>query len=312
MMMTQVSRRSFLGCAGAIGAAMAVSSQRASAQKRPSALHIASNEYSWQVFYARDNRNFRQSLDAGLADVAQSGLNGLEPSFASPQEVEQIAPLLQKHGLEMRSLYVNSTLHEPDKAEASIKQILAVAEKAKAVGTKIIVTNPFPIRWAGPENKDDKQLETQAGALERLGRELKNLGLTLAYHNHDMELRNGAREFHHMMVATDPKLVSLCLDAHWIYRGTGNSSVALFDIVELYGSRVSEVHLRQSQTGIWSETLGEGDIDYQVLAQRLQAKRVKPHLVLEVAVEKGTPKTMDPVTAHRQSAEFARRVFGRF
>ena len=46
------------------------------------------------------------------------------------------------------------------------------------------------------------------------------------------------------------------------------------------------------------------------LAQALARKKVKPHLVLEVAVENGTPKTMDPVAAHRQSAEYARSIFG--
>ncbi len=312
MMAKRIARRDFLYGVAAAGTASQLAGQPVAGRKLDRRLHIASNEYSWQVFYARESRNFRQSLDTGLRDVAQSGLNGLEPSCESPQDVDRLERLLRQHGLEMRSLYVNSTLHDPERAEASIKQILAVAQRAKAVGTRIIVTNPFPIRWAGPENKDDKQLRTQASALEKLGRELKSLGLTLAYHNHDMELRNGAREFHHMMVATNPKLVSLCLDAHWIYRGTGNSSVALFDIVELYGSRISEVHLRQSQDGIWSETFGTGDIDYVALAAQLRAKRVKPHLVLEVAVEKGTPKTLDPVTAHRRSAEFARTVFAGF
>jgi hypothetical protein len=35
---------------------------------------------------------------------------------------------------------------------------------------------------------------------------------------------------------------------------------------------------------------------------------VKPHLVLEVAVENGTPKTLSPVEAHRRSVEYATRV----
>ncbi len=312
MTANRLARREFLYGVAAVGTVSELGGQPVAGNKPDRSLRIASNEYSWQVFYARDNRNFRQSLETGLRDVAESGLNGLEPSCESPQDIDRLAPLLTKHRLEMRSLYVNSTLHDPQKSDASIKQVLAVAERARSAGTRIIVTNPSPIRWGGTEDKDDKQLRTQAGALEKLGRELKGRGLTLAYHNHDMELRNGAREFHHMMVATDPQFVSLCLDAHWIYRGTGNSSVALFDIVELYGSRISEVHLRQSNNGIWSETFGTGDIDYAALAARLKAKRVKPHLVLEVAVEKGTPKTMDPVTAHRQSADFVRKTFGGF
>jgi inosose dehydratase len=116
--------------------------------------------------------------------------------------------------------------------------------------------------------------------------------VTLAYHNHDIELRNAAREFHHMITGTDPANVSLCLDAHWIYRGSGNSSVALFDVLKLYGNRVREVHLRQSVRNIWSETFGEGDIDYAAFAQRLLDVGAKPHLVLEQAPENGTPKTM--------------------
>jgi len=209
----------------------------------------------------------------------------------------------------MPSIYVNSTLHEAAEAERSIAQVLAVAREVRPVGARIIVTNPNPIRWGGPENKSDDQLRTQAAAMDRLGKELAALKMTLAYHNHDIELRQAAREFHHMMSGTDPRYVSLCLDAHWVYRGSGNSSVALFDVVKLYGDRVKEIHLRQSQNGVWSETLGPGDIDYEALARALAKKQAKPNLVLEVGVEPGTPKTMSPVAAHRQSAEYARRVF---
>jgi inosose dehydratase len=112
-----------------------------------------------------------------------------------------------------------------------------------------------------------------------------------------------------MMLGTDPRHVSLCLDAHWIYRGAGNSSIALFDIVRLYGRRVTELHLRQSRNQVWTERLCDGDIDYRRLAQQLGRLGVRAHLVLEQAVERGTAHTMDAVTAHRQSFQYAARVF---
>lgn len=115
-----------------------------------------------------------------------------------------------------------------------------------------------------------------------------------------------------MMLGTDPENVTLCLDAHWIYRGAGNSSVALFDVVKLYGSRVTELHLRQSAGNIWTEALSEGDIDYPALAERLLKLGVKPHLVIEQAVEKETPKTIDAVESHRRGREYTDRVFARF
>lgn len=309
-----ISRRRFIKDLAVAGGSILTGTKAVGAAKRRQVgkLHLACNQYPWTVFYRRENRNFNNELDKGLGEVAASGMDGYEPLANNPQEIDRLRPLLKKHGLQMRSLYVNSVLHERNKADESIKAVLAIAEKAKGIGTKIIVTNPSPIRWGGPENKDDAQLKVQATALEKLGRQLKAMGLTLSYHNHDIELRNAAREFHHMMLGTDPAYVTLCLDAHWIYRGAGNSSVALFDVLKLYGPRITELHLRQSKNNIWTETFGEGDIDYQALARYLLNIGIKPHIVLEQAVESGSPKTMAPVEAFKKSSQYARRVFAEF
>jgi inosose dehydratase len=241
-----------------------------------------------------------------LAEVAASGIEGFEFGL---DQVNHMAPMLKKHGLEMRSLYINSTLHEADRADKDIERILSFAGRAYELGARNIVTNPVPIDWNQPKDKSDEQLKVQAAALERLGAELKRRGLTLAYHNHDMELRQAAREFHHMMLGTDPAHVTLCLDAHWVYRGAGNSQVALFDIVKLYAKRISELHLRQSQGGVWTEVFGPGDIDYGALAEMLRQADVRPQIVLEQAVEAGSPKTMSPLEAFRESTKATRRLF---
>lgn len=308
MKSSSLDRRSFLQHS-ALGAAALLAAPTLARAAGNRALHLSTNAYSWQVFYQREGKNFGADLDAGLKDVAASGLNGFEPGVGGLEEIRKLLPALQKQGLGMRSVYVNSTLHESAEADKSITNILGIARELKPAGTRIIVTNPNPIRWGGPDNKSDAQLRTQAAAMERLGRELAALKLTLAYHNHDIELRNAARELHHMMNGTDPRYVTLCLDAHWMYRGAGNSFVALMDIAKLYGRRVTEMHLRQSRNNVWSETLEEGDIDYPALVAQLAKAGARPHLVMEIAVENGTPKTLSPVEAHRRSVEYARRVF---
>lgn len=307
-----ISRRSFIKDLTLSAAILCAGSRLAPAADAKPALHIASNQYPWGTFYRRQNRNFDANLDAGLADVAAAGLNGFEPILGSPQQAEQVATTCRKHNLEMRSFYVNSTLHTPDDASRSIPHILAIASKAKEFGARIVVTNPNPIRWGGPENKTDAMLKTQAAALNELGQKLADLGMVLSYHNHDIELRNAAREFHHMMCGTDPKFVTLCLDAHWIYRGSGNSAVAVFDVLKLYGPRISELHLRQSAKDIWTESFGQGDIDYLALAKQLAAINLKPHLVMEQAVEAGSPNTVNGLEAHRKSTEYARQIFAGF
>ena len=272
-------------------------------------VHLAGNVYSWHVYLAREGRTFGTDLDADVREIAAAGLDGLEPILTSAEDADRFGTALKKAGLAMRSAYVNTTLHrQPDAAE-SIRQVCAIADRARTYGCRILVTNPNPIRWGGTEDKSDDELRIQARALEDLGHALKRRGMVLAYHNHDIELRQAARELHHMMVATDESLVKLCLDAHWIYRGSGNSEVALLDFVRLYGRRVVEVHLRQSHGGTWAEVFGEGDIDYHNLFAELRRLRVRPHLVLEQAVEEGTPRTMPAVEAIRKSADAARLLW---
>jgi inosose dehydratase len=304
-----MNRRDFLTYTSSAAATVVLGS-RARAAARDGALHIATNTYPWGTFARREGKTFAANTDEALAAVASSGLTGYEPAMTAVTAFDGLAARLQQHGLEMRSLYVNSVLHDPAQAEKSIADVLAIARRAGETGTKIIVTNPSPLKWGGAENKTDDQLRGQAQALDRLGAELRQLGIALAYHNHDVELRHGAREYHHMLTATDPQNVKFCLDAHWVYRGCGNSQVALFDTLEHYGSRVVELHLRQSRGGVWTEVFtADGDIDYARLAGWLEKKRMKPHLVLEQAVEKGSPRTLDGVAAHRESLAHARRIF---
>lgn len=89
-------------------------------------------------------------------------------------------------------------------------------------------------------------------------------------------------------------------------------AVALFDVLKLYGRRISELHLRQSADNVSTETLRAGDVDYPRLAGHLLRIGVKPHLVIEQAPEQGTPKTVDAVESHRRSHAYARRVFAGF
>ena len=270
---------------------------------------ISCQQYPWFTFFKREGKDWSKDLTYSIGEYAKVGFDGFEPSFETPAEVKQLQPLLQRHQLSSKSLYVNSVLHEAEQMNQSISEVMAIATEAKKTGVEILVTNPSPIRWGSEEDKTDKQIKTQAGALNELGRQLREIGLTLAYHNHDAEMRNSAREFHHMMMATESKNVSLCLDAHWIYRGSGNSQVALFDIVEQYKQRIVELHLRQSRGGIWTEEFTEGDIDYSRLVNMLKEHQIKPHIVLEQAIEDGSPNTMNAVKAHQLSLEYTQELF---
>ena len=267
---------------------------------------LATNQYPWITFYKRQGRDFQKELDTALGEAAAAGFQGWECACPDPSYLDTLAPLLKKHGLDTDSIYVNSLLYDPAKAEESIQHVLAIAHRARDLGTRIIVTNPSPIR---PADKNDAQIQFQAQSLDRLGEELRKLGVALAYHNHDAELRHGAREFHHMLTATRPENVKFCLDAHWVYRGCGNSQTALFDVLEMYHSRIIEVHVRNSHGGVWTESFhGLDDIDYPRLFTYLQAQGIRPRITLEQCVEDASPSTLDGLSAHRAGVEELRRM----
>ncbi len=273
-------------------------------------LPVSCNQYSWITFYKREGRDWLDDLDQNLAALAETGITAYEPAFTDAGEVVKLLPLLKKYQLTMPSVYVNSVLHKSEEAEKSIQGVIAIAKALKPADTKIIVTNPSPLGWGSPLNKSDSELIEQAKNMDRLGAALKAYGMTLAYHTHDVELRVAAREFHHMLQATRPENVSLCLDVHWVYRGSGDSQVALFDIIKMYGKRIVELHIRQSKNGIWQEAFGDGDIDYTRLVKMLTDIKVRPHLVLEQCLEKQSPKTMDAIAAHKADLAAVNKIFG--
>ena len=275
---------------------------------------IGAQVFPWSQIYQRQGREVAAHLDEVFGFLKECGIESWEP-FA-PESREEALTMAQKtkaHDLQMPSLYANVSLHH-DRWKTDAQQLLQQMQWAKECSdndssTRIVVVNPTPISWNNPHDKSDDELKTQAEAMQWLGEMLAVESMKLAYHTHAPEMRNAAREFHHTLLGTDAQFVGLCLDAHWIYRGAGNSQVALYDLVELYGERIVSLHLRQSRDGIWSETLGDGDIDYAPLATRLKELDFSGPIVIEQAIEDGTPHTMPPLDAWKQNAAWTRRAF---
>jgi inosose dehydratase len=57
---------------------------------------------------------------------------------------------------------------------------------------------------------------------------------------------------------------------------------------------------------------GPGDIDYPALVDHLRQIGIKPHLVLEQAIESGSPNTKKPVEAFTESTVNTRSLFAGF
>ena len=272
---------------------------------------LGAGAYPWMQHYGRSGKPFSEP-EAMARTVACPGIvlwEGFLPE--TEEQARELGEAAAATGLRCVSSYANARLHEADGWRGTGDNLLRSVEWVLPLGLSVLVVNPEPISWrAADADKDDAQLRTQAAAMDTLGERLRGVGVTLAYHTHHMEMRQAAREFHHTLRATDPENVALCLDAHWVYRGAGDSHVALEDIVGMYADRVRSVHLRQSVGGVWSETFtASGDIDYGWIADTLRGVGFSGPVVLEQAREAATPETISVDDALRQSADEAARLF---
>ena len=265
------------------------------------------NQYTVSTFYAREGIKLMDNLDSCFAELKKAGLAGFEASVGKPEELDAYVNAIKKHNLHLRSVYTDGNLHEEAVAQDEIKRVIAVAERAKPAGTKIIVLNP-----RSKSGKSDDELNRQNRNLDLLGAELRKMSMIFALHYHTTELEHAAREFHSFMSDTHPENVSLCYDVHWSYRASGNSAVSAYSHAKLYADRITELHLRQSKDGIWTEAFEKkGDLDYDntlaILRQRKNFDNC--HIVLEQAPEKGTPQTLKPVEIFKQSVEAVQKMF---
>jgi inosose dehydratase len=306
----QQNRRNFLkNTAVLTGSALFVPCTQAIAQTARLAkqVEVFINQYTVSTFYAREGIKLMENLDRCFAELKEAGLAGFEASANQPGELDTFINALKKQNLQIRSFYTGGNFHDEATGEAEIKRVIALAERAKSAGTKIVVLNPN-----SKSGKSDVELNRQSQNLNFLGAELRKLGMKLALHYHTTELEFAAREFHSFMCDTDPKNVSLCFDTHWSFRASNNSAVSAYSHAKLYAGRIAALHLRQSQGGIWTETfVTKADIDYdKTFAILRQSKSFSDcHVVLEQAPESGTPKTLKPIDIFKQSVETVKKMY---
>lgn len=254
----------------------------------------------WQE--CRDSGCEPESLLPSLLPAFKAqGLQAWEHSAENSEEFQRVWQQLAKYGLQSKSVYVGGSMHADDWMQ-TVNNIESIALSVKKLGVELIVHNPNPISWATKDPKSDTQLQTQAKAIQLAAEKIGQIGLRFAYHWHDPEFLCGGRELWNVLLNTDPKLVKVCFDSHWTYRGTGNSQAALFDLLNFTLPRIASFHIRQSRDGVWCESFTEqGDIDYTRFFAILKKRNWSGVVVLEQARETGTPRTQPFAEAQAKS-----------
>jgi len=270
----------------------------------------ATQLYVFHQVCSRKGVDIEDALDDVLGDVAAAGITHVEMWLRvvdDDQAMARAQRALQDHSLQLSALYgaaQNGVLHVRETAEQTVTETLEAAQKARELGCPMITVNPAP--KPGHERKTDEELQTQAQFIDLLGQGLKELGMQLALHNHTPAALDNAREIRYNCDHTNPDAAGLCLDTHWVFRAGSDP----FELLDAYPSRVVALHLRNSQDGIWSESLEDGDLDHARIAAWVERTGFSGPLTIELAYEQKTEITRPLREDLTRSREYIRTVFG--
>ncbi|MFL5294815.1 MAG: sugar phosphate isomerase/epimerase family protein [Phenylobacterium sp.] len=198
-------------------------------------------------------------LDGQLAQVAKAGYRTVELAGYVGRTPEALRAALDKAGLAAASSHVQAASSAAQGGLADPDRVIA---EARVLGVRHIVLPMFPI----PERIKPAAGEDRRAYLGRLGAEmteadwrstaallnakappLKAAGLSLAYHNHNVEFApvapktgSGATGMAILLKETDPALVSFEMDAGWVVAAGQDP----FAILKAHPRRFRQMHVK--------------------------------------------------------------------
>ncbi|MFJ4774949.1 sugar phosphate isomerase/epimerase family protein [Streptomyces sp. NPDC088762] len=224
-------------------------------------IRVGSAPDSWGVWFPDDPR--QTPWERFLDEVADAGYEWIElgPYGYLPTDPARLAEETAKRGLRVSAGTVFTGLHHgPAVWEDTWEHVSRIAALTRAMGAAHLVV--IPSFWR--DDKTGEVLEDRtltpaqwrqlAAQTERLGREvLDRHGLRIVVHPHADTHIDTPENVARFLDATDPALVSLCLDTgHYAYCG-GDSVQA----VETFGERIGYLHLKQVDPRVLAEVVAD-------------------------------------------------------
>ena len=237
-----------------------------------------------QIMLGTVTKNRDQAMDA-LNRIRKAGYDGIElnrfmihPSSLMVRALTKAAgmptgnggkldwhDLIRESGLSVISLHADLGSLEKETGE--------VIKEAKSFGTDtVVITGMYRFDYS-----DESVLKDLAKRLNQTGKVLKQNGLKLLYHNHNVELLNvkpGVRAYDILLGETDPEYVNFEFDSYWFTDGGADAK----EWMRKLGSRMKLWHIndrgsRQSGPAMTpilkadSMELGTGNMDLDGLKE---------------------------------------------
>lgn len=263
------NRRTFLGQAGLLGAAMLLRPDLSSAK---GVSKVGLQLYSLRDYLPKDVKGVTEKIaKAGYKEVETYGYSKKNGFWGL--DAKAYSQLLKANGLVSPSGHYGIETYFRD---GSDKEINEAIEAAKTIGSTYVI-----LPWMGGDLIDTvDKCKAMAQKFNQAGELVKKAGLKFGYHNHNFEWKPvGDTSFYDVLLKeTDVNLVTLELDLYWVYR----SNLDPVKMLTENPGRFKLVHVKDADKANkeLNTEVGKGLIDYKAIFAVAQKAGIK-HFIVE-------------------------------
>jgi inosose dehydratase len=219
-----------------------------------------------------------------LDDLRATGYDGFETHYTSLQDEfgdpARLRAEFEKKGVALIGLHVGASLLRPGTIEAERTLIERVARAVKGFGGTHVMVSTGAIPRTAEGKLDAAVLKFKAAELDRAANLCRDLGVTLASHNHARSADNNAEELEAVLAATSR--VSLLFDIGHAY--LAKADIAAF--IRRNSKRIAGFHVRDYK-GTDEVPMGEGELDLKGFAAAVAETRWRGWVILEMEQVQG-------------------------
>jgi sugar phosphate isomerase/epimerase len=243
-------------------------------------------------------------LDRIFADLSYAGIDGVElmdTAMRHADVVSRVRDLSRRYNLPVIGASYQASMWNREKHANILEDARAVIGRVAEVGGQTLGTS---VGDAG-RKKTAAELDAQAEVLRKLTEMCVANGVILNLHNHIYEVQDDEYDLRGTLTRIpDAKLGP---DIDWLV----GAKVAPVSFIHRYGSRIVYAHLRDRKAnGVWSESMGEGVIDYAAIGRALREVNFSGTLTIELAHPEGFKPTRPLRESFKLSREYVRHVMG--
>ena len=258
----------------------------------------------WAYAAGRPGHDVSGILEKIFADMEYAGIEFLELMHTTLEPegaVERIMDLSDKHGVPVIGASYGAPMWDASRREEIFEYADRMFDKLRRLGAELVGVS---VGDAG-RKKTEAELDAQADILRRIRYRASVNGLRLVLHNHRYEVEDGEYDLR----GTLERIPDLQLgpDIGWL----AAAGVDPADFIRRYGERIVYAHLRdRRKDGTWAEAMGEGEIDYEAVADALKEVQFAGDLAIELAHSEGFRPTRPLRESFKISRDYVKKTMG--